>query len=74
MPLSRDGAARARQLANLRTGTGAPVGNRRTVTHGAYAALPAGRVSAKVREVSSALAQDAPVRADDGGLGAEPQG
>lgn len=38
------------------------------MTHGAYARVAPERVSAKVREVADALAQDAPVRADDGGL------
>jgi phage terminase small subunit len=68
MPASRDPSKRAVQLANLRNAPAAPRGNRRTVTHGAYAALPAERVDGKVRQVADALAQDAPVRADDGGL------
>jgi phage terminase small subunit len=68
VPTSRDPAKRARQLANLRNAPAAPGGNRRTVTHGAYANLPVERVSAKVREVAAALALDAPVRAEDGGL------
>src|SRR5437588_10509086 len=68
MPLSGDPAKRSVQLANLRPGRGGDAGIQRARQHGAYAALPAERVSAKVREVSSALAQDAPVRADDGGL------
>jgi len=65
MPISNDPVKRARQLANLR---GAPRGNRRTLQHGAYAALPPERVDAKVREVVGALARDAPVRDADGGL------
>jgi hypothetical protein len=36
--------------------------------HGAYAALPVDRVDAKARSIAAAVAQDAPVRADDGGL------
>jgi hypothetical protein len=36
MPLSKDPDARSRQLANLRAGSGASVGNQQTVTHGAY--------------------------------------
>jgi phage terminase small subunit len=38
------------------------------VTHGAYAALSPERIGAKVRAVTDALAQDAPVRDVDGGL------
>jgi phage terminase small subunit len=67
-PLSSDGAKKARQLANLRLGTGAPVGNRRTVRHGAYAAIARERLEEKELEVFDALAQDAPVRAADGDL------
>ncbi len=68
MPTSRDPAKAAIQRANLRNAPAAPRGNQRTRVHGAYAALPAERVDAKVREVASALAEDAPVRAADGGL------
>lgn len=68
MPTSRDPRRAAIQRANLRNAPAAPVGNRRAATHGAYAALPAERVDEKVREVAAALAQDAPVRAEDGGL------
>jgi hypothetical protein len=68
VPLSNDSAARARSLANVRPGSGASVGNRQAVTHGAFAALSVGRVDAKVEQVAGALAQDAPVRAEDGGL------
>lgn len=68
-PTSDNPAARARQLANLkRGGNPAPVGNQRRRTHGAYAAVAADRLDAKVREVFDALAADAPLRAEDGGL------
>lgn len=66
MPLSRDPAKRSKQLDNLRRG-GMHAGGR-PVQHGAYAALPAKRVDAKVQEVADAIGADAPVRADDGGL------
>lgn len=69
MPLSSDPAARSRQVANLRRGAGAGDGGmQRARQHGAYARLPAERVDAKVREVAAAIAEDAPVRAADGGL------
>jgi phage terminase small subunit len=67
-PLSNDPQRRKAQLANLRNAPAAPQGNQRTRVHGAYAALPAERVDAKVRQVAAALAEDAPVRAADGGL------
>jgi hypothetical protein len=68
MPLSRDSAARSRQLANLTTNAPpAPLGNDRTVTHGAYATLAPERLDAKSRELFDALAADAPVR-EAGGL------
>jgi hypothetical protein len=71
--LSGDSRARARQLANLRLQRSGPppappAGNARAVVHGAYAALPVDRVDAKARSIAAAVAQDAPVRADDGGL------
>ena len=68
MPTSRDPSKAAIQRANLRNAPAAPRGNQRTRVHGAYAALPAERVDAKVRQVAAALAEDAPVRAADGGL------
>ncbi len=43
-------------------------GNRRAVTHGAYAKVAPERSDAKAREVFEALAADAPVRAVDGTL------
>lgn len=62
-PTSRDPRKRARQLANLRKGgITAPVGNRRAVKHGGYAAVAADRLDAKAREVFAALAADAPLR------------
>ena len=69
MPLSRDPGARARQLSNLRPGAGGGDGGlQRGRKHGAFAALPAQRIDSKVATVTDALAQDAPVRAEDGGL------
>lgn len=68
MPASRDPEKRARQLANLRNAPAAPVGNQRTRRHGAYAEIAEERLEAKAREVFAALAADAPVREDDGGL------
>ncbi len=66
MPTSRDPDKRARQLANLRQGVTTSPG--RPLVHGAYARLSPERIDSKVREVAEALAQDAPVRAADGGL------
>ena len=68
MPLSRDPARRAAQLANLRNAPPAPLGNRRTVRHGGTARVVAARLDEKVREVFDALALDAPLRDADGGL------
>src|SRR6202021_1143724 len=67
--LSSDPAKRAKQLANLNHHPPAPpVGNGRARQHGAYSQLKPARVDAKVREVTAALSQDAPVRDVDGGL------
>jgi len=64
-PTSRDPRKRARQLANLRKGgITAPVGNRRAVKHGGYAAVAADRLDAKAREVFAALAADVLCRLD----------
>lgn len=69
MPLSGDQAARDRQLANLRRGGPTPApGNRQTVTHGAYGRVALPALDAKSREITQALAADAPVRAADGSL------
>ena len=69
MPLSRDPAARARQLANLRrSGPPAPSGNQFARRHGAYARLAAEELEGKTREIFDALAADAPVRTPDGAL------
>jgi len=63
------GARNPASLANLRRGgTPAPPGNGYARSHGAYARLVADRLEAKVAEVFDALAADAPLRADDGGL------
>lgn len=45
-----------------------PKGNKRALTHGAYAQVAPAREDAKRREVFDALAADAPVRDADGGL------
>jgi hypothetical protein len=67
--LSSDPAKRQRQLANLKPRAGGgDLGYGRARRHGAYAKLPAERVDAKVRQVAQAIGEDAPVRADDGGL------
>jgi hypothetical protein len=69
MPLSRDPAARARQLANLRPGGGAgDRGLARARTHGAYAEITAEQLRGEELRVYEALAADAPVRDPDGGL------
>lgn len=70
MPLSADPMKQARQLANLKRGgaPSAPAGNRRAVTHGAYANVLTDRLDAKVAEVFAALAADAPVKDTDGML------
>src|SRR4051812_10862035 len=65
--LSKDPAKRAAQLGNLGL-TSAEPGNRRAVTHGAYARVAAERLDAKVFEVFDALAEDAPLRDRDGAL------
>lgn len=67
--LSQDPVKRARSLSNLQRGGPAPEQhNRRAVTHGAYAAVAKTRLDAKVREVFDALAQDAPLQEQGGGL------
>jgi hypothetical protein len=68
MPLSHDPDRRAAQLANLRNAPAAPLGNRRRVSHGAFARIAPERLEAKALQVFEALAADAPVRADDGTL------
>ncbi len=66
MPLSRNAAARDRQLANLRPGAKtAPPGNARALRHGAYARVAVDRLAVKEREVFDALAADAPLRDRD---------
>jgi hypothetical protein len=67
VPLSRDPEARARQLANLRPPQAAPLGNRRTVKHGAYAAITQAELDAEVRALMDAIGADLPVREADGG-------
>lgn len=68
-PTSNDPVKRQRQLANLNRGGPAPEpGNQRARKHGAYATVVQARLDEKIREVFDAIAEDAPLRADDGGL------
>jgi Phage terminase, small subunit len=69
VPLSRDPEKRARQLANLRPGAHvAPLGNTRTLKHGARRVILRAELDAEVAEIYRALAEAAPVRDPDGGL------
>ena len=65
---SNDPAKRANSHGNLVPPTPAPVGNRYAVKHGVYARIAEAELEAKTREIFDALADDAPVRAADGGL------
>ncbi|MEK6273220.1 MAG: P27 family phage terminase small subunit [Actinomycetota bacterium] len=73
-PLSRDDAARRRQLANLKRGSEAPTppappaGNTRALQHGGHSEALLRDVSGEVRELLDALADAAPVRNPDGSL------
>jgi Phage terminase, small subunit len=62
MPLSGRDPARKRQLDNLKPAPPAPPGNRRAVTHGAYAAIVRERHDRKRLQVFEALAFDVPLR------------
>jgi hypothetical protein len=69
MPLSDRPGARNRQLANLRPGAGAGDGGlARARSHGAYASITETQLQDEELRIYEALAADAPVRADDGGL------
>jgi hypothetical protein len=69
VPLSNDPKKAAIQKANLRRGGPAPTpGTQLAVKHGAFAKVALPRLDAKTREITDALAADAPVRAADGGL------
>jgi hypothetical protein len=68
VPLSGDPVKRRNQLANLRNAPAAPQGNSRHRVHGAYARVLPFVLDAKATTIFDALAGDAPVRADDGGL------
>lgn len=67
-PVGGGGAKNPNSLANLRPYRGAPEGNRHAARHGGYAKVAAAALDAKAQEVYDALAADAPMRADDGGL------
>lgn len=67
--VSADPARRAAQLANLGARPPAPpAGNQRRRTHGAYATVASERLEAKTGQVMAAIAADAPLRDQDGGL------
>ena len=68
-----------RSLANLRRGPQpglrpAPLGNQRTVTHGATRTIPRAELDAEVAEIYRALADSAPVRDERGELPQADQG
>lgn len=66
-PLSDRPEARRRQLANLNRGNNpAPVGNRRRVTHGGFAAVARERLEERERAIFEALSEDLPLREADG--------
>lgn len=72
MGLSKDPEKRKRQMANLDPqARAAKKGNRLGVTHGAFAKVIESRVEDRVKVVIAALAEDAPLRAADGGLPVE---
>lgn len=64
--LSGDPGRRARQLANLKRGGTTSPG--RPPTHGVYARVTEAQLDSKTRVIFDALAADAPMRTDDGGL------
>jgi hypothetical protein len=66
MPLSHDPEARARQLGNLRNAPAPEPGNRRAMTHGGKASARLLPVKGKSRAIYAMLAEDAPLRENDG--------
>jgi hypothetical protein len=60
-----DSEMRPTSLANLQPANLSPQANR---SHGAYAVLSRERLDTKTQELAQALGEDAPVRAEDGGL------
>jgi hypothetical protein len=63
------GSRNPRSLANLRRGvTKAPVGNTRSLRHGAYARVAEQTLDEKTKAIFDALAADAPLRDADGEL------
>lgn len=66
-PTSQHPERRQRQLANLkRGGTVAPIGNKRAVSHGGFAAVARERLEERERQVYEALTGDLPLREADG--------
>jgi hypothetical protein len=66
-PIGGGGTGNARSLANLKRG-GQTTRPDLAVKHGAYARVAAEALDEKTRTIYDALAADAPLRADDGGL------
>jgi hypothetical protein len=67
-PVGGGGARHPRSLANLRPYRGAPEGNLHAQRHGGYAQVAAEALDEKARTIYAALAADAPLRGEDGGL------
>lgn len=68
MPMSKDPAARARSMANLKTGTGARKGQQVALKNGSRAKQPVGDVEQARLDLQAALADAAPLRDSDDNL------
>jgi hypothetical protein len=68
MPMSKDPAARARSMKNLRNGKGAQKGQQVGLKNGSRAKQPVGDIAAARQEMKEALADAAPLRDRDGNL------
>lgn len=68
MPLSGHPERRAAQLANLVPAPPAPAGHTRTLKHGAEATSKTLGVESRAATIFAELAEEAPLRAGDGGL------